>query len=646
MSETAGRQDDSRSLELLLADYGQCRDDERAWITLIASLIAIAMSLIGVITGAVTESCAFSTSSSCVHVPDAVVAGAPLLPFGLIALGEMYGMVATIRSFYMRRLEQEIRATTLKSGGGVPEIVPFNYIGLTTQIQSLRRGHPAYLWLSTIVDLIGLVGLAGLAVYIGLHMDPVTQAVMILVYAPIAGILLYEIYVTGPQGRLFYERTAARLRRNLISGKYDVGDPPPAAVPGGARPRSLLSYLLFPRPYEVAKLLLMPIAFAVAAWASGTFSRWQDLIFTWIIFEYLIYQARYQVNDIRGVSGEAGSPAKLMRGRLPMADGPRTAIAASLAMVFFRILLAVLLAHILNLLTEVTILIGATAAATVIYEILRAIRPRKKPLTAAVSAAVWISVGFGYAIRSSAGIWLADHSLLTAGSALTVLFFVAYGIKIALQTWVLEAATYCTSDATGNLYLREPIAAKPHIDALLVWTGWTVHRDPGAQGPVHGGEVAVMSRNRAKKPLAPWNLAFCLGAIAGAIATVALTQPSAPHWLYGTTAVLSLAASGLMVVASNRCHLVITVVTAPLLAGMTLSVTRQATAVIVALPWLAIALDYGSYCATTYEGMLKALPKAVKALEKITGQVAVLILTPLLGKGAMQYLLGADDRTP
>lgn len=166
----AGKQDDSRTLELLLADYQQCRDDERSWVTLIVSLIAIVMSLIGLITGAVTESCALTFSTSCIHVPGALVASAPLLPCGIMTLGSMYGMIAVLRSFYMRRLEQEILAKAPKAGNSNLEIVPFNFIGLITYIQSPRRGHRAYLWLSSIVELIGLIGVDGLVLYIGLHM--------------------------------------------------------------------------------------------------------------------------------------------------------------------------------------------------------------------------------------------------------------------------------------------------------------------------------------------------------------------------------------------------------------------------------------------------------------------------------------------
>lgn len=427
-----------------------------------------------------------------------------------------------------------------------------------------------------------------------------------------------------------------------MSRSYGVTDPLPIVDSGilGRRSRSLLSYLLLPRPHEVTKWLFMPIAFTVTAWAAGSFARWQDLIFTWIIFEYLIYQARYQVNDIRGISEEARNPVKLMRRRLPMARNPQTSIVASLIAVIFRVLMAVLLAYILNLLTAVMILIGITVAATVIYEALRAIRPRKKLLTSANSVAIWISVGFGYAIRSGAGIWLAGHPLLTTASALTMLFFAAYGIKVALQSWVLEAAAYCTSDEYGKLYLKESIAGKPHIDALLAWTGWTVLRGTDAQGSIPGREAAVMASNRIRKPLAPWNVAFCLGSVLGGIAMVKLTQTSAPYWLYGAVAALSLVASGLMIVVSNRYHFVITVVTSLLLAGMALSVTHQATAVIVTLPWLAIAFDYGTYCAATYEGMLTVLSRAARALRKIAGMVAARVFTPLLGKDAIQYLAG------
>src|SRR3954467_4980906 len=111
--------------------------------------------------------------------------------------------------------------------------------------------------------------------------------------------------------------------------------------------RRLAGYLLLPRPGDLVKAWIFPACFLLGVLAEEGASGREVLraALVWAALELLLYQARYQWNDIRGFEADQRHPERAARGRLP---GPpsrgRAHIRASAAVAAARLGLAAALA--------------------------------------------------------------------------------------------------------------------------------------------------------------------------------------------------------------------------------------------------------------------------------------------------------------
>jgi hypothetical protein len=300
--------------------------------------------------------------------------------------------------------------------------------------------------------------------------------------------------------------------------------------------RSLQAYLLLPRPADLVKAWIFPVAFAYGALAAGDASG-EDLLraaVTWLALELLIYQARYQWNDIRGFAADQRHPDRHSRGRLPgpPSRGP-SHIRASWAVALLRLGLVALLAFALAPLDLgwplLALSVGVFGAA-LLYEALRARatggEERVPPPLAAATLALWGVVGAGYAIRGVGGLAFAvDLTGDTLLLACTVAAFWSFGIAFVTARWALEALAFGRRDLDGRIEWRvQPGQAREHSLALTRWL-------PG-RAPVRAGisqETDGLSDWRALRDarlLAPWNLAAVAAAMAAALSGRLLAGPA------------------------------------------------------------------------------------------------------------------------
>src|SRR4051812_41147261 len=83
--------------------------------------------------------------------------------------------------------------------------------------------------------------------------------------------------------------------------------------------RSLVSYLIMPRPNDLVKGTLIPVTYLLGVVAAGGVAV-ESLTragVTVAAVELLIYPARYQWNDARGFVADQRQPDSSARGRLP-----------------------------------------------------------------------------------------------------------------------------------------------------------------------------------------------------------------------------------------------------------------------------------------------------------------------------------------
>lgn len=298
--------------------------------------------------------------------------------------------------------------------------------------------------------------------------------------------------------------------------------------------RSLRDYLLLPRPGDLVKAWIFPAAFLLGVLGAGGASGGEVLraALVWIALELLIYQARYQWNDIRGFAADQRHPDRASRGRLP---GPASRggahIRASALVAAGRLGLVALLAVALPLDLGWTLpaLVVAVFGVAALYEALRSrstggsdeVPP---PLSGGILA-LWAVVGAGYAIRGLAGLesgtafdspWLP----LAAGLALW-----AFGIAFVTGRWALEALAFGRRDEHGGIAWRvEPGQAREHSLALVRW----LPAVPGGEGGRGDGSLRRWRALSGRAPFAPWNLAAVAAGSAAAASGLLLAGPADP----------------------------------------------------------------------------------------------------------------------
>ena len=300
--------------------------------------------------------------------------------------------------------------------------------------------------------------------------------------------------------------------------------------------RSLARYLLLPRPGDLVKAWIFPAAFAFGALAAGGVGGRELLraAVAWVALELLIYQARYQWNDIRGFDADQRHPDRAARGRLPgPASRRRQRVRASgLAMVARLALVAAAAVALspLDLGAPLLALALAVFGVAIVYEALRgrctgAAEQVPPPLTAGILA-LWVMVGAGYALRGVSGLAFAvdlfgEPWLLGAA----VVAFWAFGIAFVTGRWALEGLPFARPDDRGGIRWRvEPGQAREHSLALVRWLP--------AAAPAAGRSDDGFADWRALlgdvSPLAPWNLAAVLSAAAAAVTGRLLAGPADP----------------------------------------------------------------------------------------------------------------------
>jgi hypothetical protein len=319
-----------------------------------------------------------------------------------------------------------------------------------------------------------------------------------------------------------------------------------------AEGRSLCSYLLLPRPGDLVKAWIFPAAFFLGVLVEGGVGGRELLraAIVWVALELLIYQARYQWNDIRGFAADQRHPDAIGRGRLP---GPLSRahrrIATSATVAGARLGLAGLLA-LLPSLRLGWVLAGLAVAVfgiAVLYEWLRSLATGTSdqapvPLRPGL-VALWLVVGGGYAVRGVSGLalgtGLGSRPLLAAVAVATMW---AFGIAFVTARWALESLVFARRGDGGKIVWEADAGqAREHSLALAPWLPGTV---PGAATAPHSGLADWRALSAGVSLAAPWNLAAIVSATAAALTGRLLAGPADPP-----TALLAAASGGLLAIA-------------------------------------------------------------------------------------------------
>jgi 4-hydroxybenzoate polyprenyltransferase len=385
--------------------------------------------------------------------------------------------------------------------------------------------------------------------------------------------------------------------------------------------RSLVGYLLVPRPGDLIKAWIFPLAFAFGVLAAGAASGREvtRAALVWFALELLIYQARYQWNDIRGFDADQRHPDRAARGRLP---GPvsrrREHIAASTLVAVGRLGLVaviVLVASSLDLAWPFLLLALAVFAIAALYELLRSRATGAgdgvpAPPSPAI-VALWAVVGGGYAVRGFAGLALGCDVSGRSGLALLALAaFWCYGIAFVTGRWALEALAFARVDGQGRIMWQvEARQAREHTLSLARWLP-----APGSEAAdrTDGSLVDWRPLRGGVSMLAPWNLAAVLAGAAAAATGCVVSMDVGPLPV-AMAAVVGGSLAAFLIAARQRHALKVGCAAAAfVLLAAALSSPRPLPLV---LPWLAVVAAHLFFTAQSLHTLPHPIRSAVGAVK-------------------------------
>ncbi len=540
-----------RRFELLKLDYEIGREDERVLTNTVTTMFGIAVALIAILLPLVSQTCGLAgdpSSTNCINIPLWIVAITPLGPFALVAYLAGLGTSATIRSYYLRAVEQELQGYGGADMAAVA-LPPASFISLSVAVGSLRRGRRGSRLLVVVMFLAVLVVFGAIIGYIVLRLPPPYRWIAAATYTTGVVVMIAEVMRASVGGRGLFARAIWSYRR------YRSNVPDVSRL-ADLHERSIAGYVLLPRPQDMIKWIFLPAAFVVGSWAVG--AGWADLVaqavdawtqlrhaafwldpvasaqlmtlpvvrlvFVFVIVEYLLFEARYQWNDIRGLAEDLAHPVP--KRRLPVGLDAEHArrnvrISAWTALARIGVALAVAAALGAGLLRMTAALSVVIFGVAVLYELLRSRKPPPGAefRTGTVTIQIWIAVGVGYAIRGVAGFLVAGVPATGWVIAAAAVMLLTFGVVFVTLTWVLDASSYCYSDpATGHVDFARALLDKPHLAALLPYVGairGSAVAGAAGSGPTAGAQATPLRRRG--RVLAPWNLAMVLtGGAAGA----------------------------------------------------------------------------------------------------------------------------------
>jgi hypothetical protein len=639
--------DPKDALDVLLADYESLRDDERSTIASQGVAISVATALLGGLVAFAGQSCTLATNhTNCTNTPTLFLASAPAVPFIVFGFVMLQGVVSVVRSYYIRIMEYEIQTRVPIHFEKLPQLGPASYIGLTTEILSLRRGRKPYRLMASLILFITGCAFTGITVDIAFHVSVITRIMMLSLYGAGAALVVYECYILMVRGRRIFIEAANDYR--LHKNQLFIQTP---ARPDGQR--SILSYLMFPRFETIPKSAIAIVMFCTAASVTHSW-HWGRFLLLWAVLEYFIYTARYQWNDLRDFEGDQRHPSQASRRRLPAGyDASDTSyhLVLSVVALVLRIAIAFFIGYATHTIAQIGLIIGAVFGVAVCYEVLRArisagnrIGSRPSKISAIF---VWLAVGPGYAIRGAVGLLAAHCSWTSSAFYLGLAALMAIGIMVALLSWLLDISSYFMVGADGSWHVKDNHSIeRPHLVRLLRYAPVSFSLSTQINGSVGAASIAGATEARQERFLisgsvawAPWNIAF---AAAGVLASeFAISLPDGwkiPVLAACVVAAVNIAGILLMVCSRKQWQRWVVVVGSAALISLIALWVHIPQWPLADAAWLTVSITYVSFHRMSFMDLIETVPRLWCTLIKAASSTFEVVVGPatfdyIKGKG-------------
>ncbi len=478
-------------LEVLLREHAEARDDDRINFAAYATILTVALAALVGLGSLLFQTCqqGFCGGSKLTPVPYLVYIAAPIVPAGLLAFGTIMAVRQNLRSYYLREIERRIHLLTSQYGRF--PLPSWTHLNLSVDGQHDAIGTFRALW-NFILLVLTLAGLGVVIVTASRIHDARLEA-----FSVVFDIIIFSIPVTAAVKAYEGQKLWHKAEEGLPSRFSRTDQHFPSRKIDRNGERGIISWLLLPRrEEELLKALFIPLV-ALFIWivsSSHWKGSWLLVLGSLIVFEYLLYQARYMVNDMRdrNVDHKQG----LNKRRFPSSANPEEegkwlhwaycVFLGRILVAFFLIATLMPLSHhnwewILGFI--VSFVLYSTIYETVRTRIDRDTRDVESKPSASGSSHwkqkswVWFLIlvsGCGYAYRAVIGLWAAgvrsSDSFILAGVAAFAFGAMFVGLAWAIESTkmarLLMPANNLEGPANANVH-----ANKMHLDECLRWAG-------------------------------------------------------------------------------------------------------------------------------------------------------------------------------
>jgi 4-hydroxybenzoate polyprenyltransferase len=621
-------QGDNKRFDVLMQDYSMAREDDRTFFNIQAAITGVAVALLALIAALVSDTCKLNRYAGCTEPPEIFLAGAPAIPLGVLALLQTFGASSAVRTYYMRALEKEIREyskTPLAQLAPVANIGPASYAGILAEVTTLRRGRGGYRFLAVLIMLIAFFTFGGLTVYIALNLSSAYRIGMFIGYGIAFAILFANVASVTLGARQTFIRIAKQYSARQNTSMFEVAAA--GSGSGSAGERSLASYLIFPRPEDWVKWIFIPFAFVLVSWGRGGGYNWGAMLTALLITEYLVYSARYQWNDIRGLKDDLHHPQSTARSRLPGNEPPRHArfvVGSSLSVAFLRLIAALALGVMLHQTLAVVVLVCVVFGVAIAYESLR----QAEADSETAARMLWIIVGVGYAVRFMVGLYASGEPLNSALALVGTAYAYAFGVMFVLVTWTLEGTSFCDRRVANYWYVADDALSRKRHIKLLLSCFRIPDVDPTSPPPSSplprpcprpcGDEPVLATPCHVRSYFAPWRVAFVCASLCSAPLGILLAHHRIDPGLVLLSVLVAALSAVVVVRGSVRVALTAIVACSAALVGMSYLTDvsgSQSARILLAFPWFFNGATYLSFTQQSYSDLKNFAPGLVGQLK-------------------------------
>lgn len=518
--------DEEMQLDFLLHELSECRQDDRDSINQILSVIGAGIAAVVIVADVLTNGGGEGVDG---RVMDALKCIAPWILFGIVVTAFSYvlsiGTRSSLRYSYMRLLYRKIKDCGVDFPGWVEMSAPL----ITLNPRHIKSSYTLIHFLGIFCAIVAAIAVCSSAIAIsvignGLRLDVLAAVALYFI------LFMWAVSAMSDASAMMAKIEAlGKERRKQAESSSKKNDNEERGWP------SFLLYLVYPHPQDALKLLFLVFGYALGWFISGESRPLPDLLSRSAllvgVFDVLGYQARYQINDIRGYDEDEKNPAAEKRGRLASYDVPepvKVRVSATVALVKIALGVAVSIYMSpgdnmrMTLLTSFALIFLLAIA----YECARSPWNKSvngKELHKILPIAL---VGLGYLLRIGAGIVCAGgtNALLPDSPASVAIYLVLaasvpFGWSFVGITWMLEccAGRYNTGEAYH----------KDHIEYL--------YKKACNRGSEPGYDPASYYRPLKRRDSFRniWNWALTASVVLMAAAALLLRATLAPDFLSG-----------------------------------------------------------------------------------------------------------------